>query len=162
MSGHQRPNRGLTDDWLTPPELIKALGPFDLDPCASVGQPWRTAKTMWTKDFDGLIRPWWSDAFTWLNPPFGSEWPAWVERLADHGNGIALINARTETRPFHRLVWNRADAVFFFKGRLFFHRPITGERAEHNAGAPSVLVAYGSEAVRRLERLGMPGKFLKL
>lgn len=34
LSGHQRPNAGLSDDWLTPPEIIEALGPFDLDPCA--------------------------------------------------------------------------------------------------------------------------------
>ena len=31
------------DEWLTPPEIIRALGPFDLDPCAPVNRPWDTA-----------------------------------------------------------------------------------------------------------------------
>ena len=31
------------DEWLTPPEIIKALGTFDLDPCASSTRPWPRA-----------------------------------------------------------------------------------------------------------------------
>lgn len=34
MGSHQSA-RAKTTTWLTPPELIQALGPFDLDPCAS-------------------------------------------------------------------------------------------------------------------------------
>ena len=41
LSSHQRPHRGATDVWLTPPHMIAALGPFDLDPCAAVDQPSR-------------------------------------------------------------------------------------------------------------------------
>jgi hypothetical protein len=37
---------GGTDDWITPPGIIEALGPFDLDPCASVGQPWPCATNL--------------------------------------------------------------------------------------------------------------------
>jgi hypothetical protein len=159
MSGHQRPNRGRSDDWLTPPDLIESLGPFDLDPCASDRQPWRTATVQYTRADDGLSKPW--QGFVWCNPPFGPEWPVWLERLADHGKGIALINARTETRPFHRLVWDRADALFFFKGRLHFHRPVTGERASFNAGAPSVLVGYGGTATSRMAGLQVPGRCIR-
>ena len=35
-----------TDRWLSPPELVEALGPFDLDPCCEPWMPWRTAKRM--------------------------------------------------------------------------------------------------------------------
>ena len=35
IGSHTRAVRGRTDDWLTPPEIIAALGRFDLDPCAS-------------------------------------------------------------------------------------------------------------------------------
>jgi hypothetical protein len=165
MSGHQRPNRGASGDHLTPLPLVTDLGPFDLDPCASVRQPWPTAGTMYARPADGLALPWFG--LVWLNPPFGPEWPEWVEMLADHGSGIALINARTETRPFHRLVWGRADALFFFAGRLYFHRPITGERWPFNAGAPSVLAGYGAVAVRRIRRLTRkgskyPGRLIRL
>lgn len=35
-----------TDRWLTPPDLVEALGPFDLDPCCEPWMPWRTAARM--------------------------------------------------------------------------------------------------------------------
>jgi len=38
------------DIWLTPIELIKALGKFDTDPCCpDTPMPWKTAKRMITK-----------------------------------------------------------------------------------------------------------------
>jgi hypothetical protein len=39
IGSHTRAFRGKTDCWLTPPEIIRALGPFDLDPCAAPSQP---------------------------------------------------------------------------------------------------------------------------
>lgn len=39
MAHIERPHEGASNDWWTPPELVKALGEFDLDPCAGVGQP---------------------------------------------------------------------------------------------------------------------------
>lgn len=27
-------NTDNNDEWLTPPEIVEALGPFDLDPCS--------------------------------------------------------------------------------------------------------------------------------
>lgn len=50
--------RMQSDDWITPQYIIEDLGPFDLDPCASLTQPWATAKTMFTKQVDGLSQPW--------------------------------------------------------------------------------------------------------
>jgi hypothetical protein len=79
-----------------------------------------------------------------LNPPYGKETGRWLDRLACHGDGIALIFARTETEMFFEHVWTKANGVFFFRGRLHFHR-IDGTRAKANAGAPSCLVAYGNQ-----------------
>lgn len=157
IGGHQRPNRGATDEWLTPPEIIEALGPFDLDPCAPRDRPWSTASTHFTIDHDGLTKPW--HGRVWLNPPYGEQTGKWLERLADHGNGIALIFARTETDMFFRNVWARADAMLFLRGRLYFHHP-NGERAKHNSGAPSVLIAYGTDNASRLRDCRLKGKFV--
>ena len=42
IGGHHARRRGATsDDWITPRCIIDALGPFDLDPCASATQPWQ-------------------------------------------------------------------------------------------------------------------------
>lgn len=158
MGGHHAPNRGAEDEWLTPPELIAALGPFDLDPCAPIHRPWPTAERHYTIEDDGLSLPW--DGFVWLNPPYGSrETWRWLDRLAEHGNGLALIFARTETAGFFEHVWARADALLFLEGRLFFHH-VDGSRAAHNSGAPSVLVAYGPDAAARLADCDLPGAFM--
>lgn len=150
-----------SDEWLTPPEIIKALGrPFDLDPCsAPLPRPWETAKHYWTKDDDGLGRPWKGSVF--LNPPYGGPTIVgpWMKKMAAHGNGVALIFARTETEVFHRYVWESASAVLFLRGRLYFHRP-DGSRAAANAGAPSCLIAYGLNNATRLARSGIRGKIV--
>jgi hypothetical protein len=75
-----------------------------------------------------------------------------MARLAEHGNGVALIFARTETEMFFKHVWRQADGVFFFDHRLIFHH-VTGAPADNNGGAPSCLVAYGRGNVDRLAAL---------
>lgn len=145
------------DEWLTPPAIVQQLGPFDLDPCSPVVRPWDTAKTHFDVHVDGLKQPWFGRV--WLNPPYGDQTFLWLKKLADHGNGIALIFARTETRGFHEQVWQRADALLFLKGRLkFFH--VDGSQGGA-ANAPSVLIAYGQENARRLVEFGQ-GAFVVL
>lgn len=148
MSSHQSA-RMKNDEWLTPPEILAALGEFDLDPCAPITRPWETAAKHYTREDDGLAQSW--DGRVWLNPPFGREAVKWLRKLAEHGNGIALIPARTETAMFYECVWNTADAVCFLKGRPHFHY-VDGRRASFNSGAPIALVAYGDENVLALER----------
>lgn len=157
VAGRLKPIRGNSDDHLSDPRLVKALGPWDLDPAASVNQPWPTARVMWDRHDDGLSRDWSFAKLVFLNPPYSAAMYDWLDRLADHGSGVALVFARTDTAGFHRAVWARADALYFFRGRLWFYRPVTGERFSENAGSPSVACAFGAEAVKRLERLTKPG-----
>lgn len=157
IGSHTRAVRGQTDDWLTPPEILAALGPFDLDPCASESDPTRCAPRYY--DEGGLDGPW--EGRVWLNPPYGQQTGRWLEALADHGRGTALIFARTETEMFHRFVWERATALLFLEGRLYFYRP-DGTRANGNAGGPSVLVAYGDDDAKRLAASRLRGAFVRL
>ena len=158
MGGHQSAVM-LKDEWLTPPWIVEALGPFNLDPCSPVARPWDTAAEHYSIMDNGLAKPW--HGYVWCNPPYGREAEQWLKRLADHGNGIALIFARTETRMFFSEVWNKASAVLFIEGRLHFHH-VDGTRAKANAGAPSVLVAYGNESASRLRDSGIAGKYIEL
>jgi hypothetical protein len=84
-----------------------------------------------------------------------------LDKLAKHGNGIALIFARTETKMFFDQVWNKADALLFIEGRLYFHY-LSGEKAKANAGAPSVLIAYGSNNAEILKNCDINGKYIQL
>ena len=90
----------------------------------------------------------------WLNPPFGREAVKWLNRMVQHGNGIALVPARTETAMFYTCVWCAADAVLFIKGRPHFHHP-SGERAAFNSGAPICLIAYGKHNADVLRASGL-------
>jgi hypothetical protein len=158
MGGHQSA-RMLKDEWLTPPELLVQLGPFDLDPCAPTCPPWATAPRRFTVDDNGLAQTW--SGRVWMNPPYGAEAAAWLEKLAAHGNGMALIFARTETKMFFDHVWGKADALLFLRGRLHFHH-VDGTRAAANSGAPSVLIAYGRQNVDCLRRNAGLGAFIPL
>ena len=147
------------DDYLTPPGILKRLGQFDLDVCAPANRPWDTAHGHFTREMDGLSLPW--HGRVWMNPPYGKSTGLWLKRLADHGNGIAMIFARTETKAFFATVWDRANAVLFLKGRVNFHR-LNGDRYPTNCGAPSCLVAYGKANVKVLEVSGIAGYLVRL
>ena len=134
-------NTAGNDEWLTPPDIIKALGEFDVDPCSPINRPWDTAKIHYNKNDDGLAKPW--EGRVWCNPPYGRETFKWIDKLATHNNGVALIFARTETIGFHEQVWQRADAIFFFKGRLKFH--YVDGTVGGAANAPSCLISYGNQ-----------------
>ena len=150
LSAHQK--NGGHDEWLTPPEILRALGAFDLDPCAPVVRPWETAARHYTVADDGLALPW--AGRVWCNPPFGREAVKWLRRMRDHGNGVALIPARTETAMFYETVWGAADGVLFLKGRPHFHY-VDGRRADFNSGAPIALVAYGEANLEALRQSGL-------
>ena len=157
IGGHQSP-RSKNDEWLTPPHILQALGQFDLDPCAPAVRPWDMAHQHYSLIDNGLSRPWCGRV--WLNPPYGPEVGRWLDRLADHGRGTALVFARTETEWFSR-VWREATALLFLAGRLTFFT-VGGAPAPYNGGAPSVLCAFGEADARALRASKLPGAFVAL
>jgi hypothetical protein len=142
-------SKETTDDWITPKWLIERIGPFDLDPCESMTQPWPCAERGINVQQNGLLQPW--SGSVWMNPPYGKRTNTWLEKLAAHGNGVALVFARTETRMFFDHVWPHYSAMLFLRGRLTFCFPDgKGSKAAHNSGGPSVLIGYGGRAAELL------------
>lgn len=160
IGGHTRAYQGRTDDWITPKFILDALGSFDLDPCCSVTQPWKTAEKCYTIYDDGGFNKGWAGR-VWLNPPYGPKTGKWMGKLAEHDHGTALIFARTETKMFFDHIWPCADSILFLKGRLYFHYP-DGTRAPHNSGGPSCLIAYGWYDTEQLKSSGIEGKHIFL
>jgi DNA N-6-adenine-methyltransferase (Dam) len=160
IGGHQKTVFDK-DEWLTPPEIIKALGYFDMDPCAPIIRPWDTAGSHYTIEDDGLLLPWFYRV--WLNPPYGGPniIRPWMKKMAEHDHGTALIFARTDTDIFHEFVFPVASAIFFFNGRLTFHH-VSGEKAKFNGGAPSCLVAYGFDDAEMLKKCNLDGFYINL
>jgi hypothetical protein len=158
--GHPYRTRPVAEShvWLTPRGVLKALGQFDLDPCAAPEpRPWPTATRHITLPEDGLAAEW--EGRVWCNPPFGRHTAAWLERMARHGNGIALAFARTDTAMFQQWVWPCADLVFFVAGRPKFCLP-DGSQAKGNSGGPICLIAYGKHNSRAIIASGIKGAAL--
>ena len=146
-------------EWLTPKYITDALGEFDLDPCSPAERrPWDTAQTHWGIEsehpVDGLSAEWFGRV--WCNPPYGKETFKWMNKLAKHGSGIALIFARTETIGFHEEIWQKAHSLMFFKGRLKFCK-VDGTMGDV-ANAPSVLVSYSDYDTEVIKQALVSGK----
>lgn len=146
-------------EWYTPEYIFDALGiGFNLDPCSPGAEivPWIPASHHYTVEDDGLIKKW--SGNVWMNPPYGSDTPKWMNRLSKHNNGIALVFARTDTRWFHTYI-PKADATCFIKGRVQFVQATEAQKyfqgnykPQGGCGAASMLVAFGQENVEALIR----------
>lgn len=151
-----------TDEWFTPRSILEALGEFDLDPAAPIPsrRPWSTATLHYSTDDNGLVKPW--DGRVWLNPPYDRyQIGKWLGRMAAHGNGIALVFARTDTAWFHDFIFPHASAILFLAGRVIF-RDVRGKPSKWNPAAPSCLVAYSRSNADCLRKCGLKGKFVSL
>ena len=148
-----------TDIWLTPRFILDNLGEFDLDPCSAPDvKVWPTAYHHITLPDNGLAVKW--KGRVWLNPPYSNPAP-WMRKMAEHGNGVALISACTDTRWFFDFVWSKATGVFFIKGRLSFHLADGGKKA--SARSPSVLATYGNDHLLHFAEVTKTnGQYIKL
>lgn len=148
-----------TDEWYTPKEIIDMLGPFDTDPCAPVHPLWQTARIMYNKNDDGLKKEWFGRV--WLNPPYSRPLiEKFIEKMAEHGNGIALLYNRCDSRMFHEVIFKKATAMKFLKHRIRFFRP-DGSRGR-NPGCGSILVAFGEYNAGVIKDCGLEGKYVRL
>ena len=165
-------NKGFTHEstyneskeWYTPKYIFDALGiTFDLDPCSPGATivPWVPARRHITPAENGIHAHW--EGTIWMNPPYGSDTPKWMEHLAAVGNGIALVFSRTDVKWFHAYI-PKADAICFIKGRVQFVRADEAQKYSlgtvkpcGGCGAGSMLVAYGPEMAKALyqSKLGL-------
>lgn len=155
----EKGGKSATVEWYTPPEIIRALGFFDLDPCTSdtAIKVNSSAKSYYTKKDNGLIMPW--HGRIWLNPPYSNpEIGEFMRKMANHNNGIALVFNRCDSAWFHKYVLECADSLLFLRKRIYFVREdgTPGDRP----GCGSVLIAYGKENTNALLDSGISGKLV--
>lgn len=148
----------ISFDWYTPPWIFEQLGiTFGLDPCHPAERiPWIPAATTYSLPQDGLALPW--SGRVWCNPPYGKHTPAWLKKMHEHRNGIALVFARTDCKWAHDYIF-KADAILFLSGRVKFVDGL-GATGGSGAGCGSMLAAWGDECVTALRRLSDKGKFI--
>jgi hypothetical protein len=154
---------GATNEWLTPPPIIAALGgwqSFDLDPATPDVMPWQTAQARYTARDDGLVQPWFGRV--WLNPPYSHPLVArFLARMSAHGRGTAMIFVRSDGQYWHDHVLGAAHGLFFLLRKVRFYRP-DGSVSKHGHFAPSVLCAYGANDLDVLAECTLDGTFVPL
>jgi len=149
------------DEWYTPPEIIRSLGEFDLDPASSpeafgLNQ---SAKKIYTVRDNGLIQPW--QGRVWLNPPYSNPLlQQFLTKMAEHNKGIALVFAKIEAKWFHDIVLKHASAIKFLYERVRFYKADGTQGMQPRNG--SMLVAYGREEAEILSKNPIKGKVLFL
>ena len=142
-----------SDEYYTPEQYYKPLGEFEFDPCAG---PTSCIARVNNRALNGLEIDW--KGRVWLNPPYskGAK-EAFLDRLAQHGTGTALVPASTDTAWFAK-AFQQATAVLLVTGRINFNRPHT--KASANAGG-SAYFAYGAHDAEMLLKSGIKGIIIK-
>lgn len=115
------------DEYRTPMEIFRPLDKvfnFDLDAAATYDNS--LCPNCWTKEENGLIRPWIGS--TWVNPPYsGGQYGAWLHRAQrdskDFGHTIVLlVPASLETKHFEP-VWESAHYLIIPHKRISYLSP---------------------------------------
>lgn len=159
MDTRQQKNpEASTDEWYTPRWIIDLLGPFDTDPCSPVVPPYEIAPISYNEEQDGLTHEWQGVVF--MNPPYSRKpLRQFCEKMARHGNGLALLMNRQDNLLWQEVIFPSARSMLFMRHRVKFLRP------DGTTGSPfygSCLVAWGDECDRRLRQSGIEGKYVVL
>jgi phage N-6-adenine-methyltransferase len=148
----------ISVSWYTPKSIFDMLGlQFDIDVCSPPeGVPWIPTKEYFSLPQDGLTEEW--RGLIWCNPPYGKESIAWLDKMNNHRNGIALVPARTGTKWFQKYA-KESDAFLLLKGRIQFVDGLNKTQKGGNT-VGSVLIAWGNIAVKSLYNAKEYGVFV--
>lgn len=138
-------------DWRTPVDVFAALDAefnFTIDAAANADNCLLPRYYgVGGEREDALTDPWDTNEVYFCNPPYGRMQRAFVQQgydlLGRGGTSAFLLPARTDTKLFHELCWNRllnrpymGVSVRFLKGRLTF------QGAPTSAPFPSMVVIF--------------------
>ncbi|MDQ2069275.1 DNA N-6-adenine-methyltransferase [Natronospira bacteriovora] len=151
--------RNKSVEWYTPAWVFEALGiRFDLDPASPWDHETHVPATRKLTAFDdGLKSPW--SGRIWLNPPYGRETGRWMDRMIDHGDGIALVFSRTDVSWCQKAM-KTCDAMLFYRGRMQFVPGTENQHKRSRCGAASLFFAWGGDCASALARISDRGVFI--
>ena len=140
-----------SDEWETPQDLFNSLNDefhFTLDPCSTHEN--HKCDKYYTQEDDGLSKDWVGET-VFCNPPYGRSIGKWVEKCYKESlkgsTVVMLIPSRTDTKWFHKYIYNKAE-IRFLKGRLkFINRALPSWNEQGNyklspAPFPSMIVIF--------------------
>jgi site-specific DNA-methyltransferase (adenine-specific) len=126
--------RSKSDKWMTPPEVYEPLNKefkFNYDPCPI---DWKNGDT------DGLTTDWGTSTF--CNPPYSAT-AKWIEKASNESKKgktvVMLINAITDTKAFHKYIYNKTE-IRFVEGRIKFINPAEPKKRAPNVKGSMIVV----------------------
>lgn len=142
------------DDWETPQDFYNKLDNefhFTLDPCCTNNNS--KCDKFYTEKDNGLNRDWGGE-IVFCNPPYSKsgKQDKWVKKCYEESKKpntvvVALLPARTDTKRFHKYIWNgNCSEIRFIEGRLFFEingKPVLNKNNKPMpAPFPSMIVIW--------------------
>ena len=113
---------------------------------------------MYNKNDDGLKQE--RKGRVWLDPPYSRPlMECSVKRMAEHGNGIALLFNRRDSKMFQDVIFEKATAMKFLRNRIRSFRP-DGTRGD-SPGCGGILIAFGENNAGILKNRDMAGKYVR-
>lgn len=176
----------VKNDWGTPDEVMNVvyqMGKVELDPCANLRSGVKANKKIALPQ-DGLAVSWWKELPTkevfrawdvppqpiveglvFVNPPYGRQVKKWMEKCVHEAKQgceiISLVAARVDTKWFQENIFDTADAVCFWKGRIKFVDLHTGEQGDP-AFFPSAIAYWGPNVAKFQQVFSEQGKVVLL
>ena len=80
--------------------------------------------------------------------------------MAEHGNGIALLFNRCDSKLFQDVIFEKASGILFMKHRIKFYR--ADGTIGKQPGCGSLLVSFGKDNDYTLKFSEIEGKFVEL
>lgn len=114
--------------------------------------------------------------FDLVNPKLSEEWKGrvfihpphdrknlelFLEKMAVHGNGIALLFNRSDSKTFHKHVLKRSHGLFYLQHR-FYYLDEKGKKHKENCGGAVLFVAYGQTNSSLLKHCKLEGIYVPL
>jgi hypothetical protein len=143
----------------TPREIFIGLNClFSLDPCAPLEYcpSHDYCGERYILPQNGLELPW--EGRVWLNPPFHrNEVKKWISKLAQHGDGIALVTSYFTSSWFQE---NPPDGLFLLADRPRYIVP-KKDSSTVTGRYPSMLMSYGADCTEILKYAKLKGHFYR-
>lgn len=148
---------GGSDVWLTPPEILDPIraryGQITYDPCTEQNNPTEATYISYLGTHaGGHTGAYWGDSLlerwprglSFVNPPYSRIKQDWAPKILEEAalpgrKVIALLPSRTD-REWFRQLYESAQEVYFWPGRIKFLRPDGTRHAQ--APFPSVLFSF--------------------
>lgn len=151
-------NNGKSDEWYTPKYVFDALDcTFHVDVAAPKDRTHCHVPAEYFITENSLDSIWYD--FVWMNPPFGGRngLIPWLNRINQHGNGIALTPDRTSA-PWWQQAAKQSNCHLQVTGKIKFIDQ--NGNIGIKPGNGTTLFAYGERAVKALlkaqeNKLGM-------